>query len=469
MILLPETEKEPLKSKSRPTAVQPFRNIQLVNTLFSNEYKGEFQIPADIAPNSYDVEISASFRKAIGKTTLPITIEPRLNTTFSVQPKTLLGDTLLISGTIQNGSAPVSTPITIKILDTERKSLFNQTVSSQADGSFQIQFKTSLNDLPGNWLITGNGTDDYNNAISVEGTTTMVTPQSQRQLAITTYLDQNASVSRGTQLTIIAQVTDSNIPTTDANLVLVSPSQQTIPFQLAPDGNYTLFYTIPSNLPFGKNTFHLQATKIGIIPLEGQLPLEITIIPTLFSIQLVKPQTTFFSIGDNVEFRVFAQYESGEPVLDANTSLLVNQLEIPLQAQGGGYYSGNYTAQEQDAGELRLKITSTDGFNQTASADTKLNIYGYGTNYYLTRYGAIGLGALALLIVGYFVAARFATKRFDQTKAKKRAEQIIELEKDLQSKYFEKGSIQKSDYESQMLDYEDELKKIKEQLGRAPK
>ncbi len=451
------------------TAVNPFKSIPLTQKPFTNEYTGYFTIPTETAEGTFETRINASFRGINNQFTTPFTIKAVLTPTIETNPTILLGEYIQIHGKLVNGIIAVQTPLQIRIENPTQETVHEQTVQTDSNGIFKLDFKTSLNDPEGIWTIKTTGTDDQNNTIQSTDTIQVVNATTQRNLTIVAILDGPKEIPKSKKITIIAQVFDQNQRISDAVLEVSIPPHAPVRLTPGPDGNYSIYYSLPASIPQGKTMLILTAKKAGPPPMAGQTPIEITIVSDQFSIALVKPQPRVFTIGELVEFQAYAKYDSGEPVLDANAILILNNYEIQLKPQGAGYYGATYKIQEQDTGELELKISATDKYNQKNATESKLNVFGYGAMYYVTQYGAPLIGTLIVLIAIVFTYRAYYNQNTRKTNAQKRKQQLLELEKELQEKYFEKGIVEKQEYETQIVQYEDELKKIDRLLGETKK
>ncbi|MDO8624627.1 MAG: hypothetical protein Q7R47_00985 [Candidatus Diapherotrites archaeon] len=447
------------------SATYPYRNMSLQNKPFSNEYFATFQIPGDANTGTFESRLTASFRKITKETTFPLTIDAKLNGTLLADDETVLGNFVTIHGQIKNGDEAVQISVHLAIENKNHTALFSKDLQTDPNGEYTVSFKTSQNDADGTYTIKIQGKDAFDNTLSLSKSIQLVKTSTQHTLTVElTSLDQNTA-SRGEKITLFARVRDRTIPLSDARLEIQDPKGRTTAFGPSLDTNYSLVYTIPADLGFGPQSFIVHAQTIQP-SLEGTTKFQLILVPSRFSVEILKPQSNLFAIGDNIEFQVYAQYDSGEPVLDANVSALLGQYEIPLNAQGGGYYGTTYQVQEQQKSQTDIKVVATDAYGQTASTKTKLNTFGYGLNYYISNFGAIVAALLIALVALIGVTRHYAQHASSEKTLNTRTQQLIELEKELQIQYFEKAAIEKSDYEKQMIEYEDEMKRINEKLGK---
>ncbi|GEM_PF-5792619 len=449
---------------ARVTAVRPFRNVTLANNGFNNEYTARFVIPPDAEEKTHSMQIRALFRSIDTTAPFPFTVKAELVPDLNFETEILLGNTLEIRGKIRNGEIPVQMSFDASIQDPLSNEVFAETIQTDANGEFQFQFKTSLIDPPGNWIVLAHGTDANNNTMEFQKTISLIHPSQQRPLSITRRIEGPTTVPRGSRVTIIAQVLDSNRPISDANLVLIPASGEPILFPAPLDENYSLLYTIPGSLPLGENTFVLRATRKGILATTGQTEFDLNIVSGAFSVTLLKPTQRLFNIGDRIEFQVSAQYESSQPVLEAKILLRTEDVEFELSPLGGGYYTKHYVAQESDTGPFSFKVVATDSFGNSAEAENQIEIFGYGPAYYASIYGIPAIAILFLLIGVGFGIQRFQKQRLTHEQARNRKNQLLELEKQIQRQYFEQGALNKTEFENRMLEYEDELKKLNQIL-----
>jgi uncharacterized protein YfaS (alpha-2-macroglobulin family) len=360
----------------------------------------------------------------------------------------------------------VQIPLRAALETANHTTLFDQSLLTDENGAYDLRFRTSQNDAEGAYTLRIEGEDAYGNILSLTQEVRLVKTATRRALTIQFELEDENSVARGEKITIVARVFDGAMLIPDARVELTDDTGATTLFQTGADGNYPLLYQIPASLDFGPHAFTIRAHKNADVLLEGSAPFSLNIVPSRFGIELLKPQSGIYSVGDAVEFKVYARYDSGEPVLDANVFALLDGYELPLTAQGAGYYGTTYPVPERANSETPIKILATDRYGQTATAQTKLNTFGYSLGYYLSNFGLVA-AAVLLVIVGAVLATRYyAGHAANEQALLTRKQQLTELETELQNRYFEKGGMEKTDYEQQMTAYEDELKKINEKMAK---
>lgn len=447
------------------TAVKPFKAIEVENIPFSDDYSAEFQIPNTTTEGTHEIQFTASYHSLTNKTTLPVLVKADLNAEIQSPDQISLGDTLLINGKIQNGTRPVQTSLELLVLDSNQNRLNAQTIQTDENGTYRAEFKTSLLDPEGEWIIRISGSDQNHNRIQSEKKIAAERPGKPKSLRILASTPDLNKAIRGEDITIFVQVFDQTNQIFDANVELTDFLGNTFPFNPQADGNFALLYHIADTSPLGEREFTIKASQRGQRTLTGQQTVAMTILASPLTIQILEPAPRVFAIGDTINFRVFIQYASKEPVLDANVLALLKKYEIQLQPQGAGYYIGSYQIQEFDIGEEPFKISATDNHNQTAEQTQKINVFGYGIAFYWTRYGLPLMALLAIAFVAYRIGQQKVKKKQDKTKAQKRKTQLLEMETDLQKQYFEKGGLTKTEYENRMQELEEELKTTNQQPG----
>lgn len=449
-----------------------FGDIQLFNdgkhedgTNTDNIYANYFVVPSSALEEEHSVGVRGEFQNAKGTKEFPVVVKAELNPSVEGPSLVFLGDNITLHGRIFRGPEPAVFSFDLNLINPNGNAVDKPKIQAGADGSFSYAFHTSQIDPRGEWILNGYGIDSNNNRMSFSKTVLVENSSKERFLTVDFALDK-PKVSKGETVTIIATISDFGKPVDDATIELVDSFNKKILFSFVSSGKYNASYTVPFEMPVGEQHFKIHAKRQTGIWVEGFKEFLIPIEGKSFLLELVLPTEKRFSVGDPVKFRVHAEYESNQPVLDANAFVIISGHQVSLEAEGLGFYSGEYILQESDLGSVGFETVVVDRFANRSSVTGKVEVFGLGPNYYLQRYGSLFLVLAAFFSLLFFVAYRLVVKQLLIQRLEKRQADLIELEKSLQVKYFEQASIEKKEFEQFMEAYENELKEVAKKIAK---
>lgn len=454
------------------TATGFFGTIQLFNdgkhgdaSNSDNVYANNFLVSDKTPQGKQTITLTATYSTAEATLTQDLTINAQLTPAINPPQLVFLGNTLTVDGTLSKGKEPTQARMNLTLFDAQNQLVDSTTAQTDENGFFSYSFHTSLIDPTGKWTLDANGTDINHNAFSFQTTIRVEDPKKERFLGIGYLLDKK-NVSKGDSFTIIATISDFGTPIDDAVTELIDPMGKTIPFSFIEKGKYSVVYTIPFEMPVGEQTFKIHARHSTGILVEGFKQVTIDVQSKPFGIELIEPKEKKLSIGDSILFRVHAEYEPGKPILDANAFAIIAGTQVPLPGEGGGFYSGEYRIQEKDAGSAAFEIVVADRFENKASVKGQIEIFGLGLNHYIQSYGALFVLTVFVFCGIFFFINRVLVRKATIQRLEKRKLELIELEKNIQTKYFEQASIEKNEFDKFMEQYEKELKETEKKLAK---
>lgn len=427
-------------------------------------YGAFFKVPKNAIEGTQIITVTADYRNVIKQIKIPIQIKPQITTQLLAPKNVLLGNTIFVNGQLSVGTYPVATTLDLNLTDTTGRPIDQKTVITDSNGKFSYSFRTSQTDAPGIWHLNGFGTDQNQNTASFAIPINVVDPTAERNLQVETIIE-TTQIKRGEEFAIIARISDLNELVIDATVELADPQNRRFPFVLQENGDYFLNYQAPFDLPLGEQAFEIIAQKTAGITLQGNSTLIVTISQKPFTIEIVEPTQKTFTVGDSIPFKFLAKYSANQPVLDATAELIVGNNKLALQSQGGGFYFAIYQPNENDIGTLAFEAFIKDPYNNQTLSNGNIEVFGFGTGYYLSKYGLLFF-IIAILCSAALFAVRIGFLKKNENKSlQNRKSQLIELEKDIQTKYFNDASIEKKEFDQSMEKYENELKQIEKKLG----
>lgn len=283
------------------------------------------------------------------------------------------------------------------------------------------------------------------------------------------YSSDKTVAPKGETIVFIATITDFGAPVDNAMVVLEDPRRNRFPFSFLSDGKYLVSYRVPFEMPIGRQAFRILAVRSTGIMVEGFKEFFLSVEAKPFALELLLPIEKKFGLGDAVWFRVHAQYAANQPVLGANSFVIINGQRVPLAAEGGGFYAGEYALRESDTGSVSFEAVVADRFENKSSVSGTVEVVGVGLMHYVQRFGALFFLLAIVFSFVLFVAYRFAAKAMRIQGLEKRKAELVELEKSIQTKYFEQVAIEKTEFDQFMGLYESEIKELDKKLFRLKK
>lgn len=388
--------------------------------------------------------------------------QTELGSSLDVSSPVFLGETIELSGAVLRGLEPVFLDLDINLVNAQNQTVALETISPNAQGIFLFSFHTSFIDSPGTWALHARG--DFNGTPFVFSKPVLVEdPLRERSLLVQVLLEKTR-VQKGETVGLVVRVSDSERLVDDAVVELTNPLNQKTIVPLESLGEYAVSVLIPFEMQTGDQTFRVQARRDTGILVEGIKDFELEIQEKPFSLELVSPTTKRFNIGDTVDFRVFAQYAFNQPVVDANAFVLVNRKRLELTAEGRGFFGGEFVVSPEEEGSVAFEVVVQDRYANRSSLVGQFEVVGTGFSFWWNQYANIIVTVLVLAIIGVFGARQWLQKQQTQKKWLNRHAELLELEKNIQTQYFEEAALSRTDFLARMEKYETERKQLEQKM-----
>ncbi len=153
--------------------------------------------------------------------------------------------------------------------------------------------------------------------------------------------------------------------------VTVSGPEKEISLTESQLGIYSGNYTIDADAPLGSQKFDVEATKGAK---SAETSFETTIEKGEIILNLIEPEDTALNVGREVEFKLEAKYQDGEPVTGLDLNALFNEKEVIFEEIGEGIYSGSYTVKKEDVGDVNFLINVHDQYNNLGSDELTFKV-----------------------------------------------------------------------------------------------
>ena len=429
---------------------------------YDNIYTNTFTIPNNISAGTYDLNLDVNFMNVFAHLKYKITINPKLDISAIVSKELILGDYIRAHISIFRKNLPIDANLSIQLYDSHNKLVFSRTEITQ---SYSLNYHTSLIERSGTWTLKLYAEDENKNSAKAEYKIKIYPAETLNLLRIK-ILSPTEPISTDQNFLLKVLVTDNEgNAVNDANVFLITPEAE-FPLTNIGDGQYSLYLDFNARYPAKKHTWKISADKnISNTTISGLKEFNITFKPSTLPLEIVQPKRRTFNVGETLQILLHSYYADKEPVVGAEISAMLKDKKLNFIAIEPGFYKATLLLTADLEGKHSINITLVDPYLNSAQTTLNveivgLNIFAYiqkNLNFILT----IILSLIILLILFYYLFS----KEINKIKLKMEKKKIIELEKELQRKYFEEGLLTKKEYEKLMQEYEQRLAEIKKKLG----
>ncbi|MBI4439841.1 hypothetical protein HY638_02625 [Candidatus Woesearchaeota archaeon] len=432
-------------------------------------------INKSIAGGRYKILYTAEQASQYDEFAILVNIDPELRINTSLGEEHFKGQNLEIKGHIYDFNATPQEGVNVTISASYDGGLiFKKETSTGKKGFFSDVYPLSFGEPDGTWDIKITATDKYGNEGNAGAITKVSTPKGVAFYTVT-FLSPlaNGEFRRGSLIPITVEVEDKGNPVINATVGLKSPQSQIITLDEASPGTYTAEYQIGPDDPVGKWYVAVQAVAAqnGIIKAGGN-KVPVNIGHALISIVLSKPVPADFFTGqkENIEARV--TYGNDIPVENAQVSASVGNRTVSLEEGEAGIYQAPYLFTESDKDAGSIEISASDIYGNSASAtpkpisvepvgpvELKARLFYYNV---LLRYWYLFVAGSVFLVLAtrpLWYPARLNSRLRKVSDEEKRT---IEMEKDIQRKYFKEHCITRDNYDGLMAKYRERIQDLKE-------
>ncbi|HZX20239.1 MAG TPA: hypothetical protein VFF13_04445, partial [archaeon] len=430
-----------------------------------NVYANYFIINRDVDKQLYPIIITAELGGVIGKKSIFINVVPKLS--FSVQFDKefyILGDNLKMEGTLGRKTIPVNLPIDLNF-EFEERLLADENLFSE-NGKFSANYRTTLIDNDGNYIVTMTSFDENGNIGILEKNISVLSSEATNFLIVGIGItDSNAGFKKGSIVTITSSVKDvANNPIENAIVTGTTASGLRFDLVEVSTGFYEGNFLIENRTKNGELGIQINAAKQSK---QGSASSSINVVESNINLEIIEPKTTNFLAGEEIIVRVKAGYEDGSPVVTEKILANVNNKTIELKGIDKGIYEGTYIVDINDQGSVSVKIGLDDGYDNQAEQTIVVEVTGISYLYYLRTSGISIVLFVVAGIITLFFGLRIVKKITGIDSLKKREKRLIETIKGIQTQYFVEGSTDKKTYDKYMEKYESELDDVRASIHQA--
>jgi hypothetical protein len=433
-------------------------------------YSGLFTAPEIKTTAFLPLNVSATVETTTQSHAFGYQYIPTLAIGFGTNKETYtFGDIIKITGTVSKNKNPVALDLIATITTEDGEELHAETVSSNINGSFKEEFQITGIHPEGNWVITVSAVDAEGNDGFFAKEVTIKAPSDNAALSIKFANLIVGTAERGDSIQIVLSVEDEYAEFVEqAEVVLEAPDGSETTLRETDEQTYVGKYTLPVTLSSGIQQFTVRANKKTTFSVSsGSQILSIQIAAANLNVELLEPQASTFSIGDDIPIKLRITYGDGNPVNESVIQGSVNGTPVTFRAIDKGVYVGTYFAQEKDVGTITFSAAVEDSFMNRGTVDRELNIQaGFSPNYYVkTNPLAVGAGGLIIIVI---LAGIVFTLRA-QGAASGMEKQLSRLQRQseqLEIQYFKDQTLNKSDYTKMSNEVEAEIAALEKKMKK---
>ena len=443
----------------------------------------------NVTKGTYKILYKAEQSNQYDEFAILVNIDPELRINASLNEEYFKGQNLEISGFMYdfNGTPPTDLNATI-FASHEEGLIFKKEVSIGKNGFFRYIFPISFGEPDGIWDIKIETMDKDGNGGNLNLKTNILTPTGVAFYTVT-FLSPLADgeFKRGSIVPITVEIKEGEEPIENVSVDFRTPKAEITSLQEVAPGTYTAEYKIKQDDPLGKWYIAVQAVKtINNITKAGGTKIPIVIWPATLNLVLVEPKKTDFFTGLQIEIKGALSYSDGTKVEKADVFATIGNETIQLIETGLGEYSAFYLFTEKDVKAASLQLSASDIYGnsvaltpkaieveQIGKYELKLRLFYYNI---LARYWYLFILSVILVILITGPLWHRAYLKRSLKKVIENETRVIEMEKDIQRKYFKHHSITREDYDKLMLKYRERASDLKEKrsvlskkLGRKEK
>ena len=344
--------------------------------------------------------------------------------------------------------------------------IFEESINCST-GKFDFSYETSFLDPIGTWKIILFTFDNET------GILTQIKPTQDSAFYRITFLSPaNFEFRKGESVFISVEVADSGEPVDGVEVVMYDALGRKI--NLKPEGNgiYDLNYSVPYNALTGDWDLIVTAQKQpnGTVH-GGERKIETKITQTLFSFEIIEPTNQTYEQSDSIPFKTKITYPNGAKLKKENVEIVelrIGDQKISMEINSEEEFILSHYPSASGNQVFLLYVKDDAGNEGTKRIELVItcSITCLAKTY--------GLVVLVIILVLGVVSRLFYSKTknaLQLIQLKKDKEKTLDLIKNLQTEYFEKGimpamSYKKnlSNYKSKLIDLEEKIKQIEAKI-----
>ena len=394
-------------------------------------------------------------------------VNPEISIDLNANPSNVVvGDKINITGFAAKKGEPFKGDILVEV-DSESGPVFSTTINSDDSGYFTVSYSPNRIDAGSIWEISASTKDSFGNSGFAKTTAYVLSDGGTSTAKIT-------GIEGFSEPTFSPGVVKVSIEAKKENGELLSGAIVSLSFdsgevfRLAESGNgiYSGEVELPTIQKPGKAKVRVIARKIdgaeviaGFEVFEMDLKEAEIIIETNGLLESYSPEET-------AVFTINPEYSTGIPASGGKAEVLIEGKKYAAIETTPGNFSANIGLAGISEGEKTISILFESPSGTKKTIERKLTISSAFSSIIAKNIGAI---LIAIVLVVFLIAAFLIIgkgKSKSKKEMKEREQEILTAISDIQSRYFNKGMLERKKYYELMLKYESELKFIREELNQ---
>jgi len=443
------------------------RGVYGANVILGKEVKkGEYAINIKGESSSYDEE------------RIMINFDPTIYINAYLNKNELFkGESIRLAGDISYLNKEPLVNNSLKLSLTASNFVLNKTLLSNQFGRFEDSYLISFAEPEGLWNIQLNVEDKAGNEGSILLTPKVSTPSGVAFYTVT-FLSPliNSEFKRGDIVPITVEVKEDGKPVADVVVNFRTLQGEFINMDEKEPGKYAVEYLINPDDPLGAWPLAVQGVKTikNNLTKAGGTLINLNIRPATLNLVLLNPTSLDFYTGMKSEITAEVKYVDGNKVTDAEVIAEIGNQTIKLLKNNDGDYSAKYLFTDKDVNFNSLRLSAKDIYGNVADFGPrsinvrKLNAYELQLRIFyhniLIRYWYfVTLGLVVLILFTKPLWYRAHLRRILKKTAENQ-KRTLEMEKDIQRKYFKRHLITREDYEKLILKYREQASELEEKM-----
>ncbi len=374
----------------------------------------------------------------------------------SEQEEYFKGEEIVITGSCD------SETVLIAFLNATRD-VVEETVDCE-ENAFSYSYQTSFLDPAGPWWLNALAIKPIKYSMEDAQTRIRVKPVRDSEYYLIRFLSPSErTIARYTDTDISVRVTDAEENVDGAKVVAWDAQGEKLELTALGAGKYGAQYSIPIDTSLEEWGIIVTAEKdINGVVRGGEARVDVSIGNMPIEIEIVKPDTKNFEIGNTVALEIKASYFNGKPLQGAIAKVSFRKKESDMQG-AGSTFTHNIELDKDDIGAKKIVVLVMDRFGNSKSTEFDI-IIGESLFSKVIEAAPFAIITLVILAAVFFLVLpqrKKSTKISGLGKRKKSLEKDIEK---LQEEYFEEGKWGVEAYNKRIGELEAELSEVKKQL-----
>ncbi len=428
-------------------------------------YALSFLISELTVKNDYLSEFSAEKLGVSATQNFIVKVNPLIDLDYEIDKNSfILGETIHFTGTLFKRGQPVSTIINIAALNKGEK-VFESNTRTDVNGFFSLDQRISLIYPEGNWHFVVSGLDEFGNQGVMEKTVIVSKELGRIFMDVEISSGYEKLYRRGQEVKLLVDVSFDEKPVEGAEVSALFPDGKEVDLRMVSKGKYSLSYLLPFDFPLGEQEILINAKKtIDFVKYGGSAEMQATIDNAKINSILIQPKKQTVVLGEELNFILKFNYETGMPLSKAKIWITINDKNIAATENEQGTFYFSYIVKNEDlsaARQLILNVDAVDAFENKVNFNRLFEVSGEITLEYYFRenpllFLSVVFGFIFIILV--FIVIRNRISRIGSLS--KRKKELEKLRNDLQDRYFNLGAIGNEEYYSLLSKYGSELRDI---------